>query len=265
MTTAFQSGSFQDDSFQIDAAGGPTTGSIAATQADNTASLTGAELFSASITAAQDNNTAAVTGAEIFSGSITATQDANTASLTGSESFSGAISATQADNTASLSGTVTGGTLSGSINAFQADNTAALSGDVANPVTGTITATQDDNAALVRGSVPDDTIQMVHGWEAKKKYREKGSYWDKLLSAPVAKYVEELPEEVAQVIEAEATQKIESPKLSKAQAERDMRRAMDEIGFAYKQAYQQIYLELVAEMRQAQEDEQIAQIVAMLL
>ena len=263
MTTAFQSGSFQDDSFQIDAAGGAITGTITATQANNTASVTGAELFSASITAAQANNTAAVTGAEIFSGSITATQDANTASVTGSEIFSGSIGTTQADNTASLSGTVTGGVLSGSINAFQADNTGSLTGLVGNPTSGTITAQQDDNAGFIQASVPDNKIEMVHGWSPKR--REKGSYWDKLLSAPVARYVEELPEEVAQVIEAEATQKIESPKLSKAQAERDMRRSLDELGFAYKQAYQQIYLELVAEMQQAQEDEHIAHIVAMLL
>ena len=263
MTTAFQSGAFQDDSFQIDAAAGAITGTITATQANNTASVTGAEKFSASITAAQANNTAAVTGAEKFSGSITATQATNTASLTGAEKFVGTVSATQASNTASLSGTVTGGSFSGSINAFQADNTGSLTGGVANPVSGTITAQQDDNTAVLRGSVPDDTIQMVHGWSPKR--REKGSYWDKLLSAPVAKYVEALPEEVAEVIEAEATQKFESPKLSKAQAERDMRRAMDEIGFAYKQAYQQIYLELVAEMRQAQEDEQIAHIIAALI
>ena len=243
------------------------SGSITATQASNTASLTGGETFAGSIGATQANNTASVTGDVTggpTTGTINATQDDNTAALSGtvvSNDRTGTINATQADNTASLTGAET---YPGAITAVQANNIAALSGDVTGGnVDGAITATQDDNAAVVRGTVPDDTIQMVHGWSPKR--REKGSYWDKLLSAPVAKYVEELPEEVAEVIEAEATQKIESPTLSKAQAERDMRRAMDEIGFAYKQAYQQIYLELVAEMRQAQEDEQIAQIVAMLL
>ena len=270
MTTAFQSGSFQDDSFQIDAAVGPTTGSIAATQANNVASVTGAETFSASITAAQASNTAAVTGAEVFSGSITAIQDANAASLSGSETFQGSIGANQADNTASLTGTVTGGVLSGFINAFQEGDSGSVTGTVSNPVSGSITAQQDDNTGVLRASVPDNTIEMVHGYNPKR--HGKDSYWHRLLSPPLEQKLEEIDPEIAQAIEAKAVEKVEGnnpsaevKKFTKAQAEREMRLALDGLGYAYKQAYQEIYLQVVAEMRQAQEDEQIAHIIAALI
>ena len=64
------------------------------------------------------------------------------------------------------------------------------------------------------------------------------------------------------MIEVQAVAAIEQPTID---PQIEMRRALDNLGFAYREAYQEIYRELVAEMRQAQEDEQIAAVVAALL
>lgn len=101
MTTAFQSGSFQDDSFQIDAAAGG--GSFAATE-------TGSDTFSAS-------------GKVIVQGSLSVSE-------TGSDSFSGSgkvivkgtLSASESgSDTFAADGTVTGagGAVSGSMSATE--------------------------------------------------------------------------------------------------------------------------------------------------
>ena len=126
----------------------------------------------------------------------------------------------------------------------------------------TLTGFGDVNATLAESGESNE-IQPIGGYNPRK--HGKDSYWARLLSSPVARHIESLPDEVAQVIETEAVQKFEQPKLSKAQAERDMRASLDSLGFAYRAAYKEIYLELVAEMHQQQEDEQIAAIVAALL
>lgn len=106
-------------------------------------------------------------------------------------------------------------------------------------------------------------IQYYGGGPGKLK-GDKSSYWHRLLSPPVLHKLEELEPEVAEAIEVQAVAVVEQQK-PKKDAQAEMRRAMEDMGIAYKQAYKEIYLELVAEMQQAQEDEQIAQIVAMLI
>jgi hypothetical protein len=104
-------------------------------------------------------------------------------------------------------------------------------------------------------------IELLGGAPSKLRH-DKSSYWHRLLSPPTQYKLEALEPEIAQAIEVQAVAAIERPKID-PQAE--MQRAMENMGIAYKQAYLEIYSELIAEMRQAQEDEQIATIMALML
>jgi len=153
--------------------GGAVSGTIVATQASNTSSLTSALLFNGTISSTQNSNTATLTGTVTsagVSGTIVATQDSNTSVLTGVETFVGTLSVTQASNTASVSGTETysvvvlatqadnqasitaSETFNGSIGATQAANTASVSGNVLLNITGVIGATQAGNVAHLTGT-----------------------------------------------------------------------------------------------------------------
>lgn len=94
MTTAFQSGSFQDDSFQIDAAAG--SGSFAATETgSDTFSATGKVIVQGSLSVSE-------TGSDSFSGSgKVIVQGTLSASESGSDTFA-------ADGTVSGGGAITG-------------------------------------------------------------------------------------------------------------------------------------------------------------
>lgn len=110
------------------------------------------------------------------------------------------------------------------------------------------------NAQMDRG------ISMVHGGPSRY---EKGSYWHKLLSPPTIRKIEELEQEVPAVLQvvevaSQVVRQPQPPEITEAKA------SLERLGL-YTQSYFEIYLELVAEMRQAQEDEQIAAIVAALL
>jgi erythromycin esterase-like protein len=89
------------------------------------------------------------------------------------------------------------------------------------------------------------------------------SYMRRLFSPPVQIVLDELEPEIAEVIVAEAAQVVQE--VTKPSNEKRTQEALEALGFAYQQAYKQIFIELVAEMRQAQEDEQIAQIIAALI
>lgn len=116
--------------------------------------------------------------------------------------------------------------------------------------------------AQVDPNPPANTVELLGGGPGKLRH-DKSSYWHRLLSPPVLQKLEEIEPEVAQAIELKAESAVSS--VNQIDANAEMQQAMNDLGFAYKQAYQEIYLELVAEMRQAQEDEQIAAIVAALL
>ena len=109
---------------------------------------------------------------------------------------------------------------------------------------------------------PKNAIEYYGG--APGKLKDKSSYWHRLLSPPIQDKLDKLEPEVAEVIEAKAAAVVEKQYTQK-EAQIEMRQAMDQLGFAYTQAYKRIYLELVSEMKQAQEDDQIAHIVAMLI
>jgi hypothetical protein len=117
--------------------------------------------------------------------------------------------------------------------------------------------------AVLSWSGESKPIELLGGGPGKLK-DDKTSYWHRLLSAPVVHKLEELEPEVADVIEQKAAAVVEK-RYTQKEAQIEMRQAMDQMGFAYTQAYKRIYLELVSEMKQAQEDETIAHIVAALI
>lgn len=88
----------------------------------------------------------------------------------------------------------------------------------------------------------------------KKRYvrteLDKDSYLYRLLSPEVR---EKLDPEVAEVIEAKAVEVVEQKAKPSPKA---VRVALADEGIAYKQAYKEIYLELVGEIRRAREDEE---------
>lgn len=173
-----------------------------------------------------------------------------------------------------------GSTLSGTANRFRAFGTsgtlvgqgATLTGSAARSGSATV---HDTSGALVGpGSVLSGTagrspsIELLGGGPGgpKKrdsdKYREKGSAWERLLSPPLQERVRQLEPEVVEVIEAV----VEQAPPESIQPDRDeMQRALQQAGLAWRDAYLEIYTELLAEMRQQQEDEAIALVVASLV
>ena len=110
------------------------------------------------------------------------------------------------------------------------------------------------------GLLGSNGLQIINGPGNLRKRHEKGTYWHKLLSPPTIRKLEELAPEVAEAIELRAVAQV-----AQATKEQQSNQAVESIGIAYQQAYFEIYTELVAEMRQARENEQIAMIVAALI
>jgi hypothetical protein len=89
------------------------------------------------------------------------------------------------------------------------------------------------------------------GGPKRKGRPEKGSYWERLLSPPLQHRLKAIKPEAAEVIEAVAQAAVIDPAAQQA----EMRRALEQAGIAYREAYVEIYIELLAEMRRQQDDE----------
>ena len=99
------------------------------------------------------------------------------------------------------------------------------------------------------------SVELLGGGPGGPKRRhgklEKGSYWERLLSPPLQDRLEAIEPEAAEVIEAVAQVAVVDPVAQQA----EMRRALERAGIAYREAYVEIYTELLAEMRRQQDDE----------
>lgn len=104
-----------------------------------------------------------------------------------------------------------------------------------------------------------DVIELLGGGPGgpkKKKKRvvrtelDKDSYLYRLLSPEVR---DKLEPEAAEVIEAKAVEVVEQKSKPSPKA---VRAAIEDEGLAYRQAYKEIYLELIGEIRKAQADEE---------
>lgn len=151
---------------------------------------------------------------------------------------------------------------------FTLDGVSAFSSQtVSHGQTGAFTLDDIEVSIIQPGSEPADSVELLGGGPGSPKKRktiEKGSYLERLLSPPILDRINEIDQDAALVIEEQAAEVVKlSPIVDNSEAQ--MRKAIESAGIAYKQAYQEIYLELVAEMRQAQDDEAIATVLASLL
>lgn len=119
-----------------------------------------------------------------------------------------------------------------------------------------------EEADLLAARIDLGPVLLGGGPGGPSKYREKGSAWERLLSPPLQERVAQLEPEVAEVIEAVAEQ------APQEQDRRDeVQRALQQAGLAWRDAYLEIYTELLAEIRQQQADDEeaIALVVAALV
>jgi len=99
--------------------------------------------------------------------------------------------------------------------------------------------------------VTSDTVNSAGLLQLHRQY--KYSYQaEQKLAAIQPEIARALTEQAVEVVGLQASQE-------------QAKAALQRMGIAYREAYQEIFAELVAEMRQAQEDEQVALIVASLL
>lgn len=166
-----------------------TTGTIAVTEADDTASASGTSVLNitGTIAVTEASDTSAGTGTSSITGSIAVTEADDTSSGSGTETITGTIAATESSDTASASGTsvvnatgtiavtevgdtlsATGTeTITGTIAVTESDDTCSATGVFGDAVSGSIAVTETDDTvsasglAGIRGSIAinedDDT------------------------------------------------------------------------------------------------------------
>lgn len=125
------------------------TGTVAWSEANDTAALTGTATASGAPSWTEANDSASVTGSVQVAGTASWTEASDTATLSGSASVSGAPSWTEANDSAALTGAVSFG---GSVAWTEANDTATLSGTVGTVTTGTVSWTEADDTASLTGA-----------------------------------------------------------------------------------------------------------------
>lgn len=147
---------FQGDAFQIGqgAPGGgvsPITGTLAATEAQDSASLGGILRYSGTLAATEAQDVAALAGTLRYSGTLTATEAQDVAALVGRSLIQGTIAATEAQDVAALAGTLR---YSGTLAATEAQDAVSIAGNVVGAlVTGTLAATEAQDDASLAGAL----------------------------------------------------------------------------------------------------------------
>lgn len=143
----------------VSAAG--VTGTIAATNASDTASAAGTPVLVGTIAKTNGNDTASAFGWPVNVGTIAKTNGSDSAAASGSPVNVGTVTATNGNDSAALAGSV-GSNISGTIAATNASDTAAAAGTPVN--VGTVAATiAGDTAALVGKLVLVGTIAVTNG------------------------------------------------------------------------------------------------------
>jgi hypothetical protein len=187
-----------------------------------------------------------------ITGALGVTDGADTLVASGVLTASGSLAQTDGTDSLAASGTLTS---AGTLALTDGADTLVADGTVgASSITGDLNATDGTDLLSASGSTGGATIELLGGGPGgpKRKGRpEKGSYWERLLSPPLQDRLEAIEPEAAEVIEAVAQVAVVNP----AAQEAEMRRALEQAGIAYREAYVEIYTELLAEMRRQQDDE----------
>lgn len=148
--------------FTVEAGPPIVDGTAAATDARDTAAVSGAVGVAGTLAATDPASTAALSGSVGVAGTLAATDPANTAALAGSVGLTGTLAATAAGDTAAIAGTI-GGVVTGALAATEARDSAAAAG-----VIGGV-------AAPVGGGAPDDDDWEPAGPHAVPAHRKPGA------------------------------------------------------------------------------------------
>lgn len=137
---------------------------------------------------------------------------------------------------------------------------AVLAGDAARsgaPAVHETSGTLTGPGSVLGGSASGTSSapQRVFGGDVTPWQRQ---IWKRIEDEPQA-------DEIIKVIEAVADQIVPDTLSQQVEAAKQVRLTLENMGIAYKQAYQEIYLALLAERQQEQEDAQIAAVMAALL
>jgi hypothetical protein len=137
--------------------GGGVTGTIAATEAADTASASGSSTITGTGAITEASDTASASGTSTVTGTIARTEANDSAAASGAVTVSGTLARTEASDTAAASGAAT---VSGTAAITEATDSAAASGS--STVTGTLTRTEaNDNAALSGSSTITGTAALT--------------------------------------------------------------------------------------------------------
>jgi hypothetical protein len=126
-------------------------GTLTATEAGDIPSFAGLLANMGTLAATEAADTAALTGTVQNRATLAATEAPDTAAIVGNIAASGALAVTEAGDTAAFSGSLAGAGISGSLAATEASDTAVLTGLLA--AFGTLAATEAADTAALTGTV----------------------------------------------------------------------------------------------------------------
>ena len=127
------------------------SGSLAATEAGDTAAVSGVVKWVATLAVTEAGDVSAITGTVDWKGTLAVTEIGDTASSTGVVDWKGTLAATESGDTAASAGGIYG---TGTLASTEANDTASISGTIATPaVTGTLSATEAGDTAASPGVV----------------------------------------------------------------------------------------------------------------
>lgn len=148
-------------SFSGSASAPSVTGTLSATDAQDTASFTGTLIFSGLLSATESPDSAAFAGtayAPGVSGTLAATDGADSAVFTGALSFVGSLAAVEAQDLAAAAGTFGP---SGTLAATDQKDSATFSGGYTGGVAGLLVAAEQPDSALFAGAVDNGGLAIV--------------------------------------------------------------------------------------------------------
>lgn len=245
------------------AAATSVTGSLAQTEGTDTLIASGA--LTASGTLAQTDGTdtlvaSGTVGSSSVSGDVNVTDSTDAIAASGTLTAIGSLALTDTTDALSATGALTAaGTLSltDGADTLVADGTVAASS-----ISGDLSVTDGADVLLASGT-GGATVELLGGGPGGPKRTgrpEKGSYWERLLSPPLQDRLEAIEPEAAEVIEAVAqvVPVVADPAVQQA----EMRRALEQAGIAYREAYVEIYAELLAEMRRQDDEDEVLLLMA---
>lgn len=141
------------------------TGSLAASDAPDACAFAGSLTFAGTLAATEAGDSAAFTGALSFVGSITATEPQDQISLTGSTGSGGTMAATEEQDAADLSGTAYASGVSGAMAATDPPDISSFAGVLA--FTGDLAASEpQDVIALVATFGPSGALSAAESADA---------------------------------------------------------------------------------------------------